>query len=98
MAPIYKLWMNRPNEAYWQLSEQERNAMMAKVTDLLKQCGGKPVVQCTPMWANEQWALFGVEEWPDVEALQKYTMLLFETGILRYGEHWSMLGTKWPLE
>jgi hypothetical protein len=96
MAPIYKLWMSRPTEAGWHLSEQEGNAVMAKIADLVKQCGGKSILQCDSAWSNEQWTGFGVEEWPDIEALQKYTALLYEKGIARYAENWSMLGIKWP--
>ena len=96
MAPIYKLWMMKPTEAYFRLSEQERDALAAKSADALKQVGGKTIIMCTPMWSAEQWALFGVEEFPDIEAVQKHTEFLFAMQWLRYMEGVSMLGTQWP--
>ena len=96
MAPIYKLWMAKPTEAYWQLPEQERNAMAAKVADALKQVGGKTIIMCTPMWSAEQWALFGVEEFPSIDAVQRHSELLFAFEWSRYMEGVSMLGTQWP--
>ena len=98
MAPIYKVWMHKPSDAYLQLSEQEQNAVLAKLGDLAKQCGGKPILQCFSAWSNQEWPIFGLEEWPNVEALQRYHSLIYETGLARYGEDWSLLGTKWPPE
>ena len=83
MAPIYKLWMARPTEAYWRLTEQERNAITAQVADALKQVGGKPIVQCFSAWSTEQWTACGAEEFPDIEAVQKHAQLL--------------LSLEWPL-
>jgi len=96
MAPIYNLWMMRPTEAYFRLSEQERAALAAKSADALKQVGGKTILMCTPMWSAEQWALFGVEEFPSIEAVQKHTELLYGSEGSRYAESVSMLGTQWP--
>lgn len=48
------------------------------------------------MWSAEQWALFGVEEFPDIEAVQRHTELLFALEWSRYMKGVSMLGTQWP--
>jgi hypothetical protein len=40
---------------------------------------------------------FGVEEFPDIEAVQKHAELLNEIDQYRYIEGISVLGTKWEM-
>jgi hypothetical protein len=95
---IYKFWMSRPTEAWYQLSEEEQNKHTAKSQEVLHKVGGKTVIVCTSVWSNEQWLLCGVEEFPDTDAVQKHTELLFQLDHFRYFEGQSTLGTKWPSE
>jgi len=76
------------------LSPEEQQDRLAKVGAALEQVGGKPVVICAPGWSNEQWQVFGVEEFPDIEAVQKHTQLLNELNWGRYLTSVSILGTK----
>jgi hypothetical protein len=94
-GPIYKLFMMKPKEAWYQLPEEERNDLMAKVQEALQKVGGKAIVTCNSDWANESWMGFGVEEFPDVEAVQKLSELHNELDWFRYVEAFSMLGTEW---
>jgi len=93
--PIYKLWMSKVTEAWYQLSDEEQNSHSAKITEAFERVGGKVVLICTPAWSSEQWLLFGIEEFPDIEAVQKHTQDLFELNHFRYFESTSMLGIKW---
>jgi hypothetical protein len=92
---IYKLYMFKAKGAAYRLSEEERNALMAKVSEALEKVGGKTVVQCDARWASEEWMGFGVEEFPDIEAVQKLAKLHEELGWFRYVESVSLLGTQW---
>lgn len=93
--PIYKLWlMKRPTEAYFQLSEAERDEHFAKLEKALEEVGGKMVVFCDSAWSSEQWQAFGVEEYPNIEALQKLTAIHEEIQHFRYLESMTVLGTK----
>ena len=94
-GPIYKLWMFRYTEAWYQLSEEEQNSLLAKVVEALEQVGGKTVLTCVSAWSSEQWLTFGIEEFPDIETVQKHTEDLWELNWFRYLEGTSMLGTKW---
>jgi hypothetical protein len=94
-GPIYKLWMMKPTEAWYQLSKEERDSLTNKVMEDIEKVGGKSVLICTPTWSAEQWMLFGVEEYPNIEAVQKFTELISERDHFRYIESLSMLGTKW---
>jgi len=96
--PVYRLWMSRPTEAWYQLSEADQQEQTAKSRAALAQVGGKTLIMCTPMWSNEEWGLFGVEEFPSVKAIQEHTQLLFDMGHMRYVQGKSMLGIEYPLE
>ena len=93
-GPIYKLWMFRPKEAWYQLSKEERDSLANKVMEDIEKFG-KSVLICTPTWSTERWYLFGVDEYPDIEAVQKFTEILIERDHFRYIEVVSMLGTEW---
>jgi hypothetical protein len=95
-GPVYKFWRSRMKGAWYQLSEEEQNAPLAKAQEALEKVGAKTIVMATPVWANEEWTLCGVEEFPSVEAVQEHTQLLFDIDHHRYSEGESMLATKWP--
>ena len=92
-GPIYKLYMGRMTEAWYQLSEEEQNDLMTRIG--AERVGGKTVVECNSLWSSEQWLFFGVEEFPDIEAVQKHAEDLMEVDWFRYIESVSVLGTKW---
>jgi hypothetical protein len=97
--PIYKLWlMRRPTEAYYQLSEAERDQHLAKLDRALEQVGGKMLIFCDSAWSSEQWQAFGVEEYPDIEAVQKITAIHQELQHFRLLESMTVLGTRSELE
>ena len=96
VKPIYKVFLGRPTEAMYQLSQEEQNSLMAKVSETLEKVGGKPVVVCDSSWASEQWLFFGVEVYPDIEAVQKSTELLNELNWFRYVESITVLGIEMP--
>ena len=91
--PIYKLWQSRWTEAWHQLSKEEQARLGAQVDAALGQVGGKRLVLCESAWANEQWQAFGVEEFPDLEAVQKHTQILNDLNWFRYLESRTLLGT-----
>ena len=95
-GPIYKLFLVKPKEAWYQLSEEERSSLRAKVREAGEKVGGKAVVMCASGWSNEQWMGFGVEKFPDIEAVQKLSALHDEIDWLRYVESFTILGTEWP--
>jgi uncharacterized protein (DUF1330 family) len=92
---IYKLFMSRMSEATYRLSQEEYEALMTKVSEALKQVGGKSILIGDSSWSSEEWQFFGVEEFPDIEAVQKHTELLNELNWLRYVESFSLLGTEY---
>ena len=92
--PIYKFFMGRFLEAWYQLSEEERNSRLAKLNESLEKVGGKRPVICDSSWASDQWSIAGVEEFPNIEAVQNFTATLNELDWSRYVESISVLGTE----
>ena len=95
--PIYKLWQGRSTEAWHQLSEEEQQRLLGSVMEALNAVGGKELVICDAAWSNEQWPYFGVEEYPDLDALQRHDKMLTDLNWLRYMESRTTLGTELTL-
>ena len=92
--PIYKLFMGRFLEAWYQLSEEERNRLIAKLNEALEKVGAKRPILCNSSWSSDQWLVAGVEEFPNLEAVQNYTAALNELSWSRYCEAINVFGTK----
>ena len=91
---IFKLWLTKPTEAWYQLSAEEQAKLFAQVAEARATVGGKIMVVCESGWASEQWPFWGVEQFPDSEANQKYMELLNAFNWLRYMHSMSVLGTE----
>jgi hypothetical protein len=94
-GPIYKLWMFKYTDAWYQLSEEEQAAHFSRLQEAYEKVGGKMFIACSSAWSAEQWVMFGLDEFPDIEAVQEFTELLLEQDHFRYIESMSVLGTKW---
>ncbi len=92
--PIYKVYLAKLSEAWHQLSPDEQKNLFARVGEALEKVGGKNIVTCNSGWCSEQWPFWGVEQFPDVEAVQKHTALLGELNWFRYVESMTVLGTE----
>jgi hypothetical protein len=91
---IYKLWQGRPTEAWHQLSQEDQQRLLGKVMEALDTAGGKELVICDAAWSNERWPVFGLEEFPDIEAVQRHEQLLTDLNWARYIESRTTLGTE----
>jgi hypothetical protein len=92
--PIYKLFMGRFSEAWYDLSQEEQNRLLAKLNEALEKVGGKRQILCDSSWSSDQWSFAGIEEFPNIEAVQKFTAALKELNWFRYCESTNVLGTK----
>ena len=92
--PIYKFFLAKPTEAWYQLPKEEQDGLMAKIGEALEKVGGKSVIYCNSSWSSEQWPFCGVEQFPDVEAVQKLTEIHNELNWYRYVEGLTVLGSE----
>ena len=61
----------------------------------VQQFGIKQTVLCNTAWSNERWLVFGVEEFPDMDSVQKHNAAQHELDWFRYVDSETMLGTAW---
>lgn len=94
--PIIRLFLVRPTEPYFKLSQQEIKESHDKLFKKLEELGGKYVIACDCRWSNEEWMGFGVQEFPDIEAEQGFTKFMEGLEWWRYCEAKTYLGT--PVE
>ena len=94
--PIHKMFMFRNTEAYYQLSEEQRNEILGKLDAAFQKVGGKRLVWCNSYWSADQWQVFGVEVFPNIEAVQQYSQAMNELNLARYVDSVSLLGTEPP--
>jgi len=94
--PIYKIFMFKPTEAWYQLSDDKKNQLKEQLAKALRKVGGKEVVLCFSGWNSEQYLGWGVEKFPNIEAVQKHHALLVDLNWFRYAESNSCLGTEIP--
>jgi hypothetical protein len=97
MATIYKLWQGRSTDAWYQLSPEDQQRMLAEVQKALDTVGGKELVICSAAWSNERWPYFGVEEFPDLGAVERHTQILTDLNWGRFIDSRSTLGTQLTL-
>jgi len=90
------MFMFRNTEAYYQASEEQRNEVLGKLDAAFQKVGGKRLVWCNAYWSADQWQVFGVEVFPNIEAVQQYSQAMNELNVSRYVESVSLLGTEFP--
>src|SRR5262245_56231962 len=92
--PIFKLFFVRFRENWHQLPRDEEVPVIAKMEAAVERGGAKRPVFCDCSWAAEQWSEIGVEEFPNLAALQQFRKELEEIGWSRYVDTQTFLGTK----
>lgn len=90
--PVLKMYQMRYKEAWFTLTRQEQAVILEKVNEALKKVGGSHVTTCLSLWSSERWMGFGVERFPDIEAVLLHTQMLYDIGWYRYVEADSQLG------
>jgi len=92
--PIYKVWMAKFKNAWYRLSQEEQNKLQERNLESLNEVGAESIVFCISYWANEEWMGWGVEKYPDIEAVQKHADNLMAMNWFNYMESKTHLGTE----
>jgi len=92
--PIIKMYFSKYREAWFSLSEERKMEIELEARGKFKEVGGKAIIRCASYWSNEGWTWFGIEEYPDIEAVQRFAEFLVELGWPRYVESKTYLGTR----
>jgi hypothetical protein len=81
-------------DAAYAMSPEEQNKLLEKVSEALEKVGGEVVLTCNSAWCSENYQFWGVEKYPDIEAVQKHAELLGELNWFSYVDSTSYLGTE----
>ena len=92
--PIFKLSLVTPSEVWHALSPDEQKALKPKAATNLAAVGGKPVLMCDASWSNGEWQFFLVEQFPDMDAVQKHRALMNSMNWSRYLHQMFLFGTE----
>ena len=92
--PIIRLYFAKIKEAYYNLSEEEKQEFMRKDREQMDELGMKLLMMIDCRWSSEEWDFIGVEEWPGIEALEERARFeKEELEAFRYAESKTYLGT-----
>ena len=92
--PIFKIFLvHGLREAYYQLSAEASQEFFAASTANNQAAGAKFLVFCNAYWSNEAYLSWGVEEYPDIQAVQKVAAGLEKIQQARYFDAETILGT-----
>lgn len=94
--PIYKVYLLKYKEAWYKLTPEEQNKLLAQNAESLKEIGAELLILCASVWSSEEWLGWGVEKYPDIEAVQKHANNLFSWNWFEYIESKTYLGTEMP--
>jgi hypothetical protein len=95
-GPYFLFWRAKFTEAWYQLSEDEQNGLMAKHNELFETTGGENILGCNASWSSEQWMMIGVHKFPDMDAVHKHSENLWALNWHRYVDGETVLATEWP--
>ena len=91
--PIHALIMVKGfTEAWYQLSDADQKSWFEKLTAIVEGVGAKWLVACDSRWANEEYALWGVIEYPSLDACKQAIAENEKAGWYRYTSATSLLG------
>ena len=94
-GPIYKFFRVRWTDAWYQLTQAERDDLLAREAELRQQVGLKNLLLCDAGWNNELWSAYGVHEYPNMDAMVKHYQGMVAMDFFHYAESETMLGTRW---
>ena len=81
-------------EAWYRLSKEEQDNLAAKIKEIDKSLGCKELIICDSRWADEGTLIWGVSEYPDMDAYQKKIEEFEKLNWNRYYSAKTILGTK----
>ncbi len=103
--PVYRVYFSRVRPAQPQIqnmllsegspfTEQDELSQLYELSnESLLRAGAKPLLSAYARWNNEEWDYFGIERFPNLQALIGHSQLLSTNGWYRHIQARSYLGT-----
>ena len=93
---IYKVWFMKYTAAWYKLSVKEQNDILTQNAASLKQVGAESLMVEMSVWSDENWMAWGVEKYPNIEAVQKHSVNLYKENWFQYVDSKTYLGSDLP--
>lgn len=92
MSSIYSVWKVKLAPAWFMLDKSAQDEHMSFRLNSLAKAGGKDLLMAISLWADEQWADWGIVEYPNVEGLIQHTQDITDHGSFEYYQLQTTLG------
>lgn len=89
--PIFKVYLMRPTPLYWD-DQEGRNAIIGKFTEAAKQSGVAQILSVYSRFNNEEYQVFGLERYPNLQAFLEKQYIQEMSGWYKYVQGISYLG------
>jgi hypothetical protein len=93
--PVYKLYLVKPRLEAVMLPAEQQQSLNGKTTEILAQVGGKSLID-GEIWSDEQYQYFGVEQFPNWQALREQNRRLRDMNLFQYMESETFMGVEDP--
>ena len=91
-TPLYKVYLLRRLPSYYQAQPEDINALRSAMALHQRELGVRDLFNGGTAWSNERYEFFGVEFYPNLNAVQEYTRRLMELKFYQYFDTESYLG------
>ena len=95
---IQMLYLIKRKEAWYQLSEADRDLLSQQTLEVTKRAGGQRIILCDTSWSTGDCEFFELAEFADLSAVQKRIELYEEVNLFRYFEISTLLGSPMGLQ
>ncbi len=101
--PVFKIFTFKYTKDAYALSPEQQAEFMKKHDEFLAQVGGKLLLTCDMIWSNEEFEYFGLESFPNMQALFTFHDCLRSIGWFPYFQSktylaWAVSEQGEPLE
>jgi hypothetical protein len=93
---IYKIFYGIGHSSYFSLPQEQQADLIVKSDQSVKRHGGEALILCDSYWADEHTPFFGIERYPNVEAVQKHAADLLELSWTELFSSGTLLGVATP--
>ena len=92
--PIQMLYLIKRKEAWYALSDEERQKVSAETIGATERAGGRRRLLCDATWSATDPEFFELTEFPSLEAVHQRIAYYDEARIFRYYEISTVLGVE----
>jgi hypothetical protein len=91
-SPVHMLYLVKRKNAWYKLSDEERNAISAQTLKATTEAGGKRNLICDATWSSGECEFFELTEFPDLSSVRKRIELYEQVNLFRYFDISTVLG------